>query len=195
LSPGSFDPLVRHATRLRLQQFFDLLTVFRPVQVVCHTGYDSRHYRDRRTRYLENSIATWEPLVEQAERFETPLLIENVWEHDPEFHQELLSALPSPCFGFCLDVGHQHSFSTTSLDTWLRTLGDRLMEIHLHDNDGSHDYHLPIGFGTIDFDRLFAFLLENQKKPVLTLEPHTKEHLFQSLEGLDKVLPPSLRSS
>lgn len=191
LSPGSVDPFVRQITRLRLQQFFDLLTLFRPVQVVCHTGYDPRHYRSYRKAYLERSLSIWEPLVEQAERLRIPLLLENVWEHDPEFHRELFERIPSPWFGFCLDVGHQHSFSATPLSEWLEVLVDFLKEIHLHDNDGSYDDHLPVGKGTIDFVFLFRFLQDRAQFPLLTLEPHEEPHLLESLAGLSRVLPSS----
>ena len=191
LSPGSSDPLVRGVTRLRLQQFMDLLDVFHPEQVVCHTGFDPRHYREHREEYLDRSLAVWGPLVVQAERAGTPLLLENVWEEDPDFHKDLLDRLASPWTGFCLDVGHQHSFSKTPLALWLEALGGELREVHLHDNDSSHDLHLPVGRGTIDFRFLFGFLENTVTMPVLTLEPHCGEHLFHSLEGLSRVCSPS----
>jgi sugar phosphate isomerase/epimerase len=187
LCAGSQDPFIRQVTRARLQQLFDLVPVFRPVQVVCHTGYDPRHHGDW-PRFLEVSLATWEPLVERAELLEVPLLLENVWEHGPQLHHALFSQLPSPYLGFCLDVGHQHSFSRTSLLDWLEALADHLREIHIHDNNGSSDAHLPVGQGTIDFDSLFQFLKKRDREPLLTLEPHRESHLFESLGALTEVL-------
>jgi sugar phosphate isomerase/epimerase len=187
LCAGSTDPLIRQITRTRLQQFFDLVAIFQPLQVVCHTGYDPRHHGDWQ-RFLEISLATWEPLVERAELLEVPLLLENVWEHHPRLHQELFYHLSSPYLGFCLDVGHQHCFSRTPLSDWLKSLGDRLREIHLHDNDGNGDTHLPVGQGSIDFDALFQAVKQQLRKPLLTLEPHRESHLFQSLRTLTKVL-------
>ena len=113
-----------------------------------------------------------------------PLVLENVWEEDPELHLELLEKMKSCWFGFCLDTGHQHSFSTTTMDKWLQTVWPYLKEVHLHDNDGSYDDHLPVGAGTIDFTRLFNFLSEKGISPVLTIEPHTIEHLYETLTGL-----------
>ena len=68
---------------------------------------------------------------------------------------------------------------------------DKSGKVHLHDNDSTHDFHLPVGKGTIDFGFLFEFLEERNKRPILTLEPHKKEHLLETLQGLIKVLPPS----
>ena len=113
-----------------------------------------------------------------------PLVLENVWEQDPELHLELLEGIRSPWFGFCLDVGHQNSFSRTTLDKWLQMTWPYLKEVHLHDNDGSFDTHLPVGLGSIDFDCLFGFLSEKKISPLLTMEPHTIEHLYESLAGL-----------
>jgi len=187
LCAGSPDPLVRQVTRLRLHQFFDMVSIFEPVQVVCHTGYDPRHHDDWR-HFLEVSLDTWEPLLERAEMTEVPLLLENVWELGPQLHQGLFARLPSSYFGFCLDVGHQHSFSRTPLLDWLQSLGDHLREIHIHDNDGSGDLHLPVGQGTIDFDSLFRYIKERDQTPLLTLEPHREPHLGESLQALTEVL-------
>jgi len=106
-----------------------------------------------------------------------------VWEPGPDIHRELFDRIPSSFFGFCLDVGHQHSFSRTPLKAWLEELQSVLREIHLHDNDGTSDSHLPIGEGTIDFVELFRYLGSNGMKPLLTLEPHREEHLVKSLRG------------
>ncbi len=188
LCPGGVDPLVRSTARFRLQQFFDIAGIFSPVQVVCHTGFDFRHHGFSREAWLERSVAFWEPLVEQAERLQTPLLLENVWEDGPSLHRELFRRISSPCFGFCLDVGHQQSFSRTPLAGWLEDLVEYVREIHLHDNDGSSDDHLPVGKGNIDFRFLFQFLRARGKDPVLTLEPHTEEDIFDTLDGLGEVL-------
>ena len=187
LNPGSVDFLIRQMSRLRLQQFLDLLDVFQPRQVVCHTGYDPRHHHGHRQLWMDRSLAAWEPLVKRAESCKVPLLLENVWEYDPYLHKELFESLESPCFGFCLDVGHQNSFSRTILAIWLEVLSPFLKEMHLHDNDGTGDDHLPIGRGNIDFGLLFGFLKENGIEPLLTLEPHEEAHLPESLRGLSRL--------
>jgi sugar phosphate isomerase/epimerase len=188
LSPGSSDSLIRQVSQFRFHQLLDLVEVFQPIQVVCHTGYDPSHHGGHRDFYLERSLAIWEPLVARAEKSSVPLLLENVWEQGPEFHREFLTAIDSPCCGFCLDVGHQHSFSRTALSTWLETLGEFLREVHLHDNRGNHDDHLPVGQGTFDFESLFGLFRIRGISPLITLEPHREEHLVESLAGLAKVM-------
>ena len=184
LCSGSVDPAIREVTRSRLSSLFDLAEQIRPEQILCHTGFDPRHHRGHRRTWIENSLSTLEPFVRRAEILKMPLVLENVWEEDPELHLELLDEMKSPWFGFCLDTGHQHSFSTTTMDKWLQAVWPYLKEVHIHDNDGSDDDHLPVGSGTIDFNRLFNFLREKGISPVLTVEPHTVEHLYKTLAGL-----------
>jgi len=184
LCPGSSDVLIRQLSQFRLQQLYDLVEIFQPIQVVCHTGFDPRHHGIHREFYRERSLAIWEPLVARAERSKVPLLLENVWEYGPELHGELFAALKSPYCRFCLDVGHQHSFSKTSLAKWVEALGDYLNEIHVHDNRGIHDEHLPVGHGSIDFAMLFRLLRARTINPLITLEPHREEDLAESLAGL-----------
>ena len=184
LCSGSIDPEIRKVTFSRLGSLFDLVEKIRPEQVVCHTGFDPRHHRGHRGEWVDNSLCTWRPFIRRAEILKMPLVLENVWEEDPELHIELLEKMKSPWFGFCLDIGHQHAFSRSTLDKWLHATWPYLKEVHLHDNDGSFDAHFPIGSGTINFDYLFRFLGEKKIWPVLTVEPHTVEHLYETLAGL-----------
>jgi sugar phosphate isomerase/epimerase len=50
--------------------------------------------------------------------------------------------------GMCLDIGHAN---TTHQVRELLGLGARFVNIHVHDNDGTGDQHLPLGKGNIDF--------------------------------------------
>jgi sugar phosphate isomerase/epimerase len=188
LEPAGMDPMIRQISRYRIQQFFDLITVFNPIQVVCHTGYDPRHYVSHEQSWIDRSVCFWEPFVLRAEGLKTPLLLENVWEDGPLFHRALFEQLRSPFFGFCLDVGHQNSFSGTPMNEWLEVLAPFLLEMHLHDNDGSRDQHRPVGDGAVDFPSLFRFLRSTGREPLLTLEPHRKEDLAATLEGLIRVM-------
>lgn len=187
LCPGSIDRAIREASLARLAGFFDIVEVIRPEQIVCHLGYDHRHHDSRRSEYIDNSIECWSHFIKVAEKIEAPIVLENVWEKTPEIHREVLGRLDPNWIGFCLDTGHQHSYSKTPLNRWLDATADRLREIHIHDNDGSDDHHLPVGQGSVDFDFLFGFLHERGLRPTLTLEPHTEDHFYESLRTLSRM--------
>lgn len=185
LVPGGLDNMLLKATRKRLERFFEILPVFDPVNVVCHTGYDPCYYRKHWKEWLTNSVATWKSHVNRAERFGFNLLLENVYETGPEVHCALFNAIPSDAFGFCLDVGHQHVFGKSPLKEWVETLGEKIMELHLHDNNGEEDTHLAVGKGNADFAGLFQIINEKGLSPTITLEPHKEETLWQSLASED----------
>jgi sugar phosphate isomerase/epimerase len=68
----------------------------------------------------------------------------------------LLAELRHPQLGFCLDTGHANM--TAGCDAWMDACGDRLICLHLHDNDGQTDSHQPPGHGTIVWETLIPRL-------------------------------------
>lgn len=52
------------------------------------------------------------------------------------------------CFGLCLDTGHLHLLRK-SFRTYVPVLGDRIIALHIHDNDQKRDSHLMPYTGTI----------------------------------------------
>ena len=53
-----------------------------------------------------------------------------------------------------LDVGHAHTTSTDP-EAYFGKVKDRLLDMHVHDNNGKADEHAGLGKGNIDFKRLF----------------------------------------
>ena len=93
----------------------------------------------------------------------------------------LFEAISSDAFGFCLDVGHHNVFADEPLEKWIDAFGEKIMEVHLHDNDGKEDSHWAIGTGNVDFSGLFQRIRTKGLQPTITLEPHEEETLWQSL--------------
>jgi len=189
LAPGGLDERIREVTAWRLQRTMELVPVFRPQSVVFHAGYDHRRYHAHREEWLSWSLATWEPLIRQAEDLGVVIHLENVYEHTPEMILALIEKISSKNLGFCLDLGHMNVFGQAPMSEWLDALGPYLKEVHLHDNDGSSDAHDPIGSGTVPFEELFQYLRDQEMRPVVTLEPHEEATLWGSLETLVKLWP------
>ncbi len=57
--------------------------------------------------------------------------------------------------GFTLDVGHANT--NNNLREFL-LLKDRIVHVHVHDNRGERDEHLPVGSGTVDWQLVFSSL-------------------------------------
>jgi sugar phosphate isomerase/epimerase len=190
LAPGSTDPQILRASHRRLDQFLALVPLFAPKTVVCHAGYDRTRDGYRSGDWLDTAAATWHRLGRRIRAAGSRLMLENVYEHNPEVLRHLFARLQDIPVGFCLDTGHQAAFSRTSLDGWLTALGGFLRQVHLHDNHGDQDAHLALGQGGIDFVALMNRLERlHPVPPVITLEPHREEDLAPSLAYLQAIWP------
>jgi len=106
-------------------------------------------------------------------------MLENVYEtpHPGGGCSEIIRAAcgrqqPSGC-GFLDCRPSDRLFGRSPLEEWLDELGALIGQLHLHDNWGHKDDHLPMARAAIDFVRLFALLkAERSRPPVVTLEIH-----------------------
>lgn len=57
-------------------------------------------------------------------------------------------------FNICFDYAHAF-ISQTPVEEWVRELSTYIKHVHINDNDGKEDLHLPLGKGIIDFDKFF----------------------------------------
>ena len=74
------------------------------------------------------------------------------------------------------------------MEDWFITLGPFIKEVHLHDNCGKSDDHLPLGDGEIDFDLFFKLINRYGADPIFTIEPHEVDLLDRSLKACRKHL-------
>jgi len=79
-----------------------------------------------------------------------------------------LSAYEPDFLGLCYDSGHGNMFAEGLAR--LDQLKDRLISIHLHDNDGTSDQHKPLFSGTTDWPRLAAILSESTYSKWISME-------------------------
>lgn len=73
-------------------------------------------------------------------------------------------------FVACLDTGHAMLSGGGDLPSMIHLLGNRLRLLHIHDNDGIRDLHLPPYTGIIDWDAVSNALNEIGYEGNLTLE-------------------------
>ncbi len=190
LSPGGVDPKVKEVTLDRFSKTIELARCLLPKALVFHPGYETRNYDGDVDLWLKSSLATWQPLVREAEKTGLVFAIENIYEETPDSLKRLLDKIHSPHFRFCFDTGHYQAFSGrgVSLSVWVETLGSYLWEVHLHDNHGKSDEHLPMGEGCFDFDRFFSLLSQSRLKPIFTIEPHEEGHLRRGMKAAERFL-------
>jgi sugar phosphate isomerase/epimerase len=101
--------------------------------------------------------------------------------------RRLLEGVASPYIRFCFDTGHHNVFAVAPVATWIEALGPYLGQLHIHDNDGKKDRHLPPGEGNFPFTELFDMLSCRYLTPVVTLETHSVEHFRRAVAAIDAV--------
>jgi sugar phosphate isomerase/epimerase len=182
LNPGALDPLIRQVTLQRLSQALSVAGRLNAHLMVIHPGFDKWRYPNLDQVWLSLAKDFFPPLLEQAKACGCRLAIENIYEEAPDTLVQLVDEIDSEWFGLCFDVGHWHLFGKRPMAEWLEAISPRLFHLHLHDNHGRADEHLPVGDGTIDFTPLKLYLHKVPTLPSMTLEAHSAEHLERSLQ-------------
>ncbi|MCK4739541.1 MAG: sugar phosphate isomerase/epimerase [Deltaproteobacteria bacterium] len=188
LFPGAVDEEVRLVTVKRYKQALEVARHLGAVRLVLHAEYDARRYDEDEDLWLTQSMKTWPELVKIAESQGTVIVVENIFEERPRSLKRIIEAVDSKNFKICLDIGHMNIFSKVEMEEWFSELGEHLGEVHVHDNNGKFDEHLPVGEGRIDFARFFKLLNNCSGDVVLTLEPHGEEALEPALMGVGEWL-------
>jgi sugar phosphate isomerase/epimerase len=188
LNPGALDPYVFEATSTRYRQTLAVADRLGAKLIVFHPGYEYWKYGGRSKLWLDASIDFWPPIVALAEELDINLAVENIYETGPETLAQLLDYIDSPRLGHCFDVGHWRLFSDLPLGTWFKALSKRMIHLHLHDNSGKGDDHLPIGEGDINFEQLFKLIDGLSKPPSITLEARSQDGAERSLDNLQPYL-------
>jgi sugar phosphate isomerase/epimerase len=138
--------------------------------MVIHTNYSPRFSRAGLREWLGNWNERMGPILEKARGLGVRIALENVWEERPEALVHLVDVLPDRDAMVCLDTGHINAFSRLPAARWWELLGERAIALHLHDNDGSSDDHLPPGRGIFDFPALAGILRGRSVLPLMTFE-------------------------
>ena len=188
LNPGSADELKRLKTVEVYRHALDAASYLGPVNIVMHAGYDQAMFGGDVGHWMNQSLKTWPVILAEAAKLGITIAAENIFEKNPETLKLLIDTVGSPRLRVCLDSGHINLYSEVTPQVWFKELGPLIAELHLHDNNGKIDDHLPLGDGTIDFDSYFKAIKDYCADPIYTIEPHGEEVLERALEGVQKYL-------
>jgi sugar phosphate isomerase/epimerase len=128
-------------------------------------------------------------VVDKAENLNINIALENM--ESPQYLEYVFNKVKSNRLGFCFDSGH-HNLYSPDLDL-LSLYGDKLMALHLHDNNGKEDMHsLPFS-GNIRWDKLSKKLKEVDYKGSVALE--TRNTGFEHMKSADEFLSIAIKKA
>ncbi len=117
-------------------------------------------------------LAIWQAfdaIIPVAEKYNIRIALENMATTESWLIiQRIFDHYKSATLGFCYDSGHGNLIPD-GLNR-LEQVADKLCALHLHDNDGTGDQHLPPFRGSVDWTRLTQILAKISYAKPLTLE-------------------------
>ncbi|AKB26723.1 Sugar phosphate isomerase/epimerase [Methanosarcina siciliae C2J] len=156
---------------------------------VVHPGYLSPYGAQVPDQAYMTNLASIRELCDFAADFGIIIAVENmpdfpkIFGKYPDEMQEMLDAIGSHNVGFTFDVGHANTVGL--IDEFLDQLNDRISHVHIHDNMGKKDEHLPLGEGNIDWKHVMGKL--SNYKGIFVTEMSSVEEGIKSLEFLRKL--------
>lgn len=106
----------------------------------------------------------------------------------PESARTLLEAIDRENVGLTLDIGHANILGDDAIAEFITTLNDKILIVHIHDNDGKRDQHRAIGEGSIDFRKVIGLLVQAGIEPPLCIEAANHDDLVEGRKYLEPIL-------
>lgn len=185
---AGLNPSIRGEVLRQMKQYLTLASDFVNLAVV-HPGYLSPYGAQVPHEACRTNLASLRELCEFAADFGILIAVENMPDYPkifgkyPEEMSEMLEAIGSHNVGFTFDVGHANTVGLT--DEFLEVLGGRISHVHIHDNGGERDEHLPLGDGTVDWKSVLEKL--SDYRGIFVNEMSSVEEGVKSLEFLKKL--------
>jgi len=127
-----------------------------------------------------HAMESLELIVEKAHSLGLCLCLENMfprtqWLVNPEEFEDILAKFPM--IHLLLDIGHAHIDNAGGKKClrFIEMFSGRIRHLHVSDNFGKEDQHLPIGAGIIDFSKVVKALKGIGYNDTITLEVFSRD--------------------
>jgi len=182
------DYLFKKAVKNRMQLTYEMAKELKPEILVFHSGIIGNIKRWKLEDFwLGETTKFWKEEIKKYKKEGIKIVIENLVEESPDILIELCDAVNSNSFSLCMDIGHMNVFSELSPSDWVKKMDKRLQYVHLHDNNGEKDEHLPVGKGNIDFESFFNSIKNTGNDIIIALELDNST-LEEKIKNLIKVM-------
>jgi sugar phosphate isomerase/epimerase len=160
----SLDPSVRSFAIKEMMSAAESAAMMGARYLVIHPGPEKviRPSAEERLARMKNAAESLQHLSLQCQSLGMSLMLENMLPHllfgNISDMSWIMGAVHEMNLGACLDTGHAHL--SNSLYHVMRRLSGHLRLIHVNDNLGKNDDHVPPGQGQIDWIRVMRGLQE-----------------------------------
>jgi len=181
---ASINPTLRKASEKAILKSIAFAADIDAKLVVSHVGRLSRDYpKEMVAESLKNVIPCLRTLTKASKNHGVIFTIENDYKSNDQilagYPEQLMFLVEKVGCKFTLDVGH--ASTVAKIQTFIDTLAEHTVNVHLHDNDGEQDAHLSLGKGNINFSAVLANLGKIEYKGPLIVEVHSYTGLKESI--------------
>ncbi|HJJ47254.1 MAG TPA: sugar phosphate isomerase/epimerase [Methanocorpusculum sp.] len=155
--------------------------------VTIHPGYLSPVARYDIQRAWKRHKETCTHLGETAEKAGITVCLENMPKLDNFFGMgpdEIDGFIEGTGMKATFDIGHANT--NGNLDRFFSVILKKAHHMHIHDNHGEHDDHLPLGEGTIPWKKIVPKVINDYKGEVIVVEGRKTKDGIKSLNFLRK---------
>jgi sugar phosphate isomerase/epimerase len=186
---------IRHASLEEVLSSLETAADLGAAKAVLHPGYISGLAVAVMQQAVALAMESLGAVAQRAQALGMTLCIENLFPKfrpfaDPADFQRLFDLFPQ--LKFVLDIGHAHmeDKSGRRIIDFIARHGHRLAHVHVSDNKGRTDDHLPVGQGNIDFAAFTQALRRSGYDDTLTLEIFVEDRtaLLESRRRLERLL-------
>ncbi len=135
-------------------------------------------YKPYHKQILSNIINSLKEVVKYANSQNMTVMLENapLKRHVIGINEYKFVIKNIPDLKVHLDIGHAFvENGMKSIKEYISTFADKLEHVHLHDNHGESDEHLPLGVGNINFEKVAKWLKEIKYDKAITFEVFTSK--------------------
>lgn len=180
LNPGSLDPSIRSYTRDCFIRGVEISAAMGAKKLVFHTFFNPLLPIGVLSGWKKLAKPVWAEALGVAEEEGVVITLENSYEPTAEFFQDLFETFGGEKFDMCFDPAHVHLYSRDGQSAWIVTMGYKMTHLHLNDNAGDSDDHLPLGSGEIPYKSFLPDLCGACEHATVVLEMSV-ERAMQSL--------------
>lgn len=160
--------------------------------IIIHPGIGGTADTKEQDRLNLLSYDSISQLMDAAEKTGVAMALENMLPDHPgcEIRHilETVDKINSPLLGICFDSGHAHVCGNMAES--MEAFGERMINIHMQDNDATRDMHLQPPYGTTDWPAFVETLKKIDYNRPITIEtrPWTGSSYKQMLKEVSAVL-------
>jgi len=171
---GSPNKAIRLSAVKEIFKCFDIFRNLEVKLVTIHADWTSGLFSEAEA--IDFQSESLNLLNDKAREYELELIYEpTVSKHDTiENIEKILKKVQN--MHFHLDIGHANLNNNNPIE-FIEAFHSKMKHVHMHDNDGIRDLHLPIGCGNVDWQRTISEL-KKYYDGTITLEIFSSDRDF-----------------